>query len=179
MSLRNGPWRLVAGLTHLDARAQRRLWRVLVAVWCVALTVGWAVLAAFTRGQEKACAEAGQEYVVTAPLAAEVMDLRARKGQFQSQPPLLAAEQVAAAAGIDKARLRITPAAASAGGPAADPASDPGQSISLHAQALTLRELVDVLRDLKVEAGLGTLSAHLAPTPGRENRMDLDMVLSR
>jgi len=58
-------------------------------------------------------------------------------------------------------------------------AARPGQTLSLHAQGLTLRELVEVLRDLRIEAGLSTVSAHLAPTPGADNLMDLDMVLSR
>jgi hypothetical protein len=173
VSWHHGPWRLVARLTHLDAGAQSRLWRLLLAAWCAALATAWGVLAVLTHAQEKASAEAGRTYVMAAPLAAEVMDLRARRGQFESHPPLLAAEQVAAAAGIDESRLHIAPAAGDA------PAPDAGGAIALHARGLTLRELVEVLRDLKVEAGLGTVSAQLTPSPGQEQHMDLDMVLAR
>ena len=60
MSWLNGPWRLVARLTHLPAVSQRRLWRGLIFGWALLLTAGWAVLSAFTRGQEKAVEEAGQ-----------------------------------------------------------------------------------------------------------------------
>lgn len=175
MSWVNGPWRLVARLTHLAAPAQRRLWRGLILAWMVLLLGLWAALSAFTRVEEKAAEEAGQTYVSVAPLAAEVMDLRQRRGQLEGLPPLSAAEQVARDAGIGPDRLRIQlttggiPAGAAAG----------SQTLSLHAQALTLRELVEVLRDLKVEAGLTTASAHMAPTPGNDNRMDLDMVLFR
>jgi len=172
MSWRNGPWRLVARLTHLEAAAQRRLWRALILVWSLLLLAGWTTLAALTRAEEKAGEAAGQTYVTVAPLAAEVMDLRARKGQFEGQPPILAAEQVAKTAGIDQTRLRIQLAP-----DAATPAA--GGSLSLHAQGLTLRELVEMLRDLKVEAGLGTVSTHLGLTPGQDDRMDLDMVLAR
>lgn len=170
MSWLNGPWRLVARLTHLPAVSQRRLWRGLIFGWALLLTAGWAVLSAFTRGQEKAVEEAGQTYVTVAPLAAEVMDYRQRRGLLESQPPLTAAEQVARSAGIGPERLRMQLAQAAGGG---------SQTLTLRAQALTLRELVDVLRGLKMEAGLTTLSAHMAPTPGRGERMDLDMVLSR
>jgi len=177
VSWRNGPWRLVARLTHLEAAAQRRLWRALILVWTVLLLAAWATLAALTRAEEKAGEEAGQTYVTVAPLAAEVMDLRARKGQFEGQPPILAAEQVARATGINTERLRILLAPGSAMPPGATPAA--GGTLSLQARGLTLRELVEVLRDLKIEAGLGTVSAHLGPSPGQDGRMDLDMVLSR
>lgn len=172
MSWLNGPWRFVACLTHLSAAAQRRLWRGLILAWAVLLLIAWAALSVFTRVAEKACEEVGQTYVTVAPLAAEVMDLRDRGGQQQGRPPLLAAEQVARAAGIGPDRLRLVPAvdAAAPGG---------GQTLSLRAQALTLRELVALLRDLRMEAALSTVSAHLAPTPGNDTRMDLDLVLSR
>ncbi|MDR3641654.1 MAG: hypothetical protein P4L39_10065 [Humidesulfovibrio sp.] len=173
MSWRNGPWRLVGRHTHLDARAQRRLWRGLILGWGIFLLSVWAVLSAVTRAEEKAGEEAGQTYVTVAPLAAEVMDLRDRRGQFGGQPPLLAAGQVAHAVGITSERLRIQLDT----GPEAAPA--PAQTLTLHAQALDLRELVDILRDLRVEADLRTLSAHLAPTQGADNHMDLDLVLTR
>lgn len=170
MSWKNGPWRIVGRLTHLAAPAQRRLWRGLIFAWAVLLLGFWAALSAFTRVEEKAAEEAGQTYVSVAPLAAEVMDLRQRRGQLENRPPLLAAEQVARDAGIGPDRLRIQLTAAASAG---------GQTLSFRAQALTLRELVEVLRDLKVEAGLTTASAHLAPTQGNDNRMDLDLVLFR
>lgn len=175
MSWTNGPWQLVARLTHLTAPAQRRLWRGLIAAWALLLLGMWAALSAFTRVEEKAAEEAGQAYVSVAPLAAEVMDLRQRRGQLEGRPPLSAAEQVAHDAGIGPDRLRIQLTAGSA--PAG--AAQAGQTLSLHAQALTLREMVALLRDLKVEAGLTTASAHMAPTPGNDTRMDLDMVLFR
>jgi len=167
----NGPWRIVARLTHLTAPAQRRLWRMLILAWATLLLGAWAALSAFTRVEEKAAEDAGQTYVSVAPLAAEVMDLRQRRGQLEAQPPLLAAEQVARNSGIGPDRLRIQLTAGAT--------SEAGQTLTLRAQALTLRELVGVLRDLKVEAGLTTLSAHMAPAPGNDNRMDLDLVLSR
>lgn len=185
MSWKNGPWRLVARLTHLEARAQRRLWRGLILAWGLLLLSAWAGLSAFTRAQEKRCEETGQMYVTVAPLAAEVMDLREHRGQFEGQPPLLAAEQVADSAGIGKDRRRIQLLVQPAGQPTGQPAAGqlnataPAQTLSLHAQGLTLRELVDLLRDLRVEAGLSTQSAHLAPSPGADDRMDLDLILSR
>lgn len=171
MSWRHGPWRVVARLTHLSAPAQRRLWRILIFGWATLLLAAWAGLSALTRVQEKAVEQAGQTYVTVAPLAAEVMDLRQSRGQLESQPPLLAAEQVARGSGIEADRLSIQLAPSSAPGAA--------QTLTLRAQALTLRELVEVLRDLKVEAGLTTISAHLVPSASHNNRMDLDMVLSR
>lgn len=171
MSWRHGPWHMVARLTHLSAPAQRRLWRILIFGWAMLLLAAWAGLSALTRVQEKAAEEAGQTYVAVAPLAAEVMDLRQSRGQLESQPPLLAAEQVARGSGIDADRLSIQLAPA--------PAPGAAQTLALRAQNLTLRELVEILRDLKVEAGLTTVSAHLAPSPGHDNRMDLDLVLSR
>jgi len=183
VSWKNGPWRLVARLTHLEAAAQRRLWRMLIFGWSVLLLASWAALSAFTRAAEKTGEEAGQMYVTVAPLAAEVMELHDRKGQLEGQPPLVAAEQVARAAGIGQDRLRIQLAPDQKIEALPDqettPSPAPGQTLSLHAQGLTLRELVEVLRDLRIEAGLSTLSAHLAPSPGADNLMDLDMVLSR
>jgi hypothetical protein len=177
VSWKNGPWRLVGRHTHLDAAAQRRLWRGLILAWGMLLLSVWAVLSALTRAEEKTGEEAGQTYVTVAPLAAEVMDLRDRRGQLESQPPLLAAEQVARAAGVASERLRLLPGA----GPDAEPeaVAQPGKILTLHAQALNLHELVEILRDLRIEAGLNTLSAHLAPTPGSDDHMDLDLVLSR
>jgi len=190
VSWQNGPWRMVARLTHLEAAAQRRLWRMLIFGWSMLLLASWAALSAFTRAEEKAGEQAGQIYVTVAPLAAEVMEMHDRKGQLEGQPPLVAAEQIARAAGVTPERLRIQllsaqPAPNQPSPPQAtsdaDPqiAARPGQTLSLHAQGLTLRELVEVLRDLRIEAGLSTVSAHLAPTPGADNLMDLDMVLSR
>lgn len=171
MSWRHGPWRMVARLTHLSAPAQRRLWRIVILGWGTLLLGAWAGLSALTRVQEKAVEEAGQTYVAVAPLAAEVMDLRQSRGQLESQPPLLAAEQVARGSGINADRLSIQLDQ--------NPAPGAAQTLTLRAQNLTLRELVEVLRDLKVEAGLTTISAHLAPSASHDNRMDLDLVLSR
>jgi len=189
MSWLNGPWRAVARLTHLSAKAQQRLWRVLILICALFMLAGWAALSALTRAAEKNCEQTGQIYVAVAPLAAEVMDLRDRKGQMEGAPPLLAAERVARGLGIGAERLRISPTAGSAAGPGARPANAPtagqpasldaGATISLRAQGLDLRELVEVLRDLRVEAGLRTLSAHMTPSVGNDNRMDLDLVLSR
>jgi hypothetical protein len=96
---------------------------------------------------------------------------------------------VAGSAGIGKDRLRIQllgPPAVSPASPSASPpasaqtnATAPVQTLSLHAQGLSLRELVELLRDLRVEAGLSTQSAHLALSPGADDRMDLDLILSR
>lgn len=173
MSWLNGPWRHVARQTHLTAKAQRRLWRGLIVAWGLLLLAAWAGLAALTRMEEKAGESAGQTYVAAAPLAAEVMDLRERHGQLENLAPMAAAERAARAAGIGAERLRLEP-----GG---DPslAQSPAQGVSLRVQALNLRELVDLLRDLRVEAGLNTLSATLFPGRGGDGRMDLGMVLSR
>ncbi|MGE4265205.1 MAG: hypothetical protein AB7E46_12120 [Desulfovibrio sp.] len=171
MDWRSGPWRAVARLTHLAAPAQKRLWRGLILGWTLLLLAAWAGLSAFTRVEEKAAEEAGQTYVRVAPLAAEVMDLRQSRGQLGGQPPLLAAEQVARNAGVGPDRLRIQLTAG--------PTPGGGQTLSLSAQALSLRELVEVLRDLNIEAGLTTVSAHLAPSPDNDNRMDLSLVLTR
>lgn len=167
MSWKNGPWRRVARLTHLSDKAQRRLWRGLILGWGVALLALWAALSAFTRAAEKAGEESVQMYLNAAPLAAEAMDLRARKGQLESLPPLEAALRAAGDAGIGPERLRLAPRDAA------------GQGLSLRAQALTLRELVDLLRGLRVEAGLSSQTAILLPTPGRDERMDLDLTLMR
>jgi hypothetical protein len=167
--LPNGPWRAVARLAHLPAAAQRRLWRTILCGWALALLGAWAGLSAFTRMEEKQVDELGQTYMSVAPLAAEVMDLRQRRGQLEGQPPLLAAERVARSAGIGPERLALTPVQQ----------PDGVQRLSLRAQALTLPELVGLLRDLNVEAGLGTVSAHMAPTPEMDDRMDLDLVLAR
>lgn len=176
MSWFNGPWRSVARQTHLSAKAQRRLWRLMIVAWALLLTAGWAGLAALTRAEEKAGAAAGQTYMTVAPLAAEVMDLRERRGQLEGLSPLEAAERVARSAGVGPERLRLTPAVSVAG---SDQPLDPAKAISLKAQGLNLRELVEMLRDLRVEAGLVTMSAYMAPSRGNESRMDLDMVLSR
>lgn len=160
-------WRVVARLTHLSAPAQRRLWRALIAAWCLLLFAGWAVLSAFTRLSEKAYEEAGQAYLSVAPLAAEVMDLRDRRGQLESLAPLVAAEQIARAAGVGADRVRIVP----------QPGLQGEQTLRLHATGLTLREMVDILRDLRLLAGLTTTSAGVYPTPGNDKRADLDLVL--
>ena len=85
----------MARLTHLTAKAQRRLWRLLVLAWGVGLLAAWAVLSALTRVAEKAYEDAGQTYVMVAPMAAEAMDLRGRMMTLGDAPPLQAAEQVA------------------------------------------------------------------------------------
>lgn len=177
MSWLNGPWRAVARLTHLSAKGQRGLWRTLILAWALLLLAGWAALSALTRAAEKHCELTGQTYVAVAPLAAEVMDLRDRKGQLEGQPPLLAAERVGRGLSIGAERLRITPATGPATAQSAN--LDAGSTISLRAQGLDLRELVELLRDLRVVAGLRTLSAHMSPSAGNDNRMDLDLVLSR
>ncbi len=160
-------WRVVARLTHLSAPAQRRLWRALIAAWCLLLFAGWAVLSAFTRLSEKAYEEAGQAYLSVAPRAAAGMDLRDRRGQLESLAPLGAAEQIARAAGVGADRLRIVPQQGLQG----------EQTLRLHATGLTLREMVDILRDLRLLAGLTTTSAGVYPTPGNDKRADLDLVL--
>jgi len=171
VSWRNGPWRVVAHLTHLDAKAQRRLWRGLIFGWALTLLTAWAALSAFTRVAEKAGEEAGRMYVTVAPLAAEVMELRKSGGQLAGQPPLIAAERVARSAGVGPDRLRVQVAA--------EATATPGATLNLHARGLNLGEMVDLLRDLRVEGGLVTVSAQLAPTPGADNLMDLDMILTR
>lgn len=162
-------WRVVGRLTHLSAPAQRRLWRVIIALWSFALFALWVGLSTFTRFAEKAYEEAGQAYVAVAPLAAEVMDLRDRRGQYEALSPIAAAEHVARNAGIGPERLRLVPGA------------DPGgrQNLRLHASRLTLRELVDLLRDLRLQCGLLTASAGLYPSPGDAKRADLDLELER
>jgi len=162
-------WRWIARLTHLSATAQRRLWRLLVLAWSVGLLAVWAGLSAFTRVAEKACEEAGQTYVMVAPLAAEVMDLRARRMALGDAPPLQAAEQVARLAGIGPERLRILPV---------QNFQSP-DTLTLTARGLSLRELVDILRDLRLQAGLTTESADIYPRPDNDKRVDLQLVLRR
>lgn len=161
-------WRSMARLTHLSASAQRRLWRLLLLAWAAGLLIAWGVLSAFTRVAEKLYEDAGQTYVMVAPLAAEVMDLRARRKALGDVPPLQAAEQVARMAGIGPDRLRILPVQGIQG----------LESLTLTARGLTLRELVEILRDLRLQAGLFTESATIFPTPGNDKRVDLDMVLT-
>lgn len=161
-------WRRMARLTHLSAPAQRRLWRLLLLAWGVGLVSAWAVLSAFTRAAEKAYEDAGQTYVMVAPLAAEVMDLRARRGALGGASPLQAAEQVARAAGVGPERLRILPVQSF---------QDP-ETLTLSARGLTLRELVDILRDLRLQAGLSTESASIYHRPDNDKRVDLEMVLT-
>jgi hypothetical protein len=161
-------WRRMARLTHLTAKAQRRLWRLLVLAWSVGLIAAWAVLSAFTRVAEKAYEDAGQTYVAVAPLAAEVMDLRKRHMALGGAAPLQAAEQVAQAAGIGLERLRILP----------QPGIQGPERLSLTARGLTLRELVDVLRDLRLQAGLYTESGHIYLRSNTDKRVDLELVLT-
>lgn len=161
-------WQWMARLTHLTASAQRRLWRLVVLAWTVGLIAAWAVLAAFTRVAEKAYENAGQTYVMVAPLAAEVMDLRGRRMVLGSAPPLQAAEQVALAVGIGPARLRILPLQ-SLQGP---------ERLTMTARGLSLRELVDLLRDLRLQAGLTTESGHLFLRSDNDKRVDLELVLT-
>lgn len=159
----------MARLTHLTDAAQRRLWRLLLLAWSVGLLAAWAVLSAFTRAAEKAYEDAGQTYVMVAPLAAEVMDLRARRKAAGNVPPLQAVEQVARSAGIGPERLRLLPVQRIQG----------PEALTLSAQGLTLRELVDTLRDLRLQAGLSTESANIFLRPDNDKRVDLEMVLSR
>jgi hypothetical protein len=162
-------WRMVARLTHLTAQAQRRLWRLVVLAWVVGLISAWAALSAFTRVAEKAYEEASQTYVLVAPLAAEIMDLRARRMTLGNAPPLQAAEQVARQAGIGPERLRILPAQVLQG----------PETVTLTARELTLRELVEVLRNLRLQAGLSTESANIYTRPANDKRADLELVLTR
>lgn len=162
-------WKVVARLTHLSAAAQRRLWHLLIVGAAVLLLAAWAGLAALTRASEKAYEQAGQTYVAVAPLAAEVMDLRARRGSLGGVPALQAVEQVLRAAGVGPERLRLAPAGA-LGGP---------EGVELSARGLTLRELVDVLRDLRLQAGLATVSATIVPSHGDARHMDLNLLLTR
>jgi hypothetical protein len=161
-------WQWMARLTHLTASAQRRLWRLVVLAWSVGLISAWAVLAAFTRVAEKAYEEAGQTYVMVAPLAAEVMDLRGRRMSLGNTPPLQAAEQVAQAAGIGPERLRILPMQSFQG----------PEKLALTVRGLSLRELVDILRDLRLQAGLSTESAYLFPRTDNDKRVDLELILT-
>lgn len=161
-------WRWMARLTHLTAQAQRRLWRLVVLAWSVGLISAWAILSAFTRVAEKAYEEAGQTYVMVAPLAAEVMDLRDRRMVLGNAPPLQAAEQVARLAGIGPERLRILPMQNFQG----------PERLTLTARGLSLRELVDILRDLRLQAGLSTESANIFPRADNDKRMDLELVLA-
>ena len=162
-------WRMVARLTHLSAKAQRRLWRMLIAGAVLLLLAAWAGLSAATRAAEKAYEQAGQTYVVVAPLAAEVMDLRDRRGALISVPVVQAAEKVLRSAGISTERMRLVPVSA-LGGP---------ERLELSARRLNLRELTDTLRDLRVQAGLSTVSAMLTPSAGAPQHMDLFLVLTR
>ena len=59
MSWRNGPWRLVARRTQLDAKTQRRMWRGMAAGWGAILFTCWAILLVLTRAAEKSGEEAG------------------------------------------------------------------------------------------------------------------------
>jgi hypothetical protein len=162
-------WLLVARLTHLSEAAQRRMWRMILCACAALFLAAWAALSAFTRQAEKEFEEAGQAYLTVAPLAAEVMDLRDRRGQMENLAPLVAAEQVARAAGIGPDRLRIIP----------EPGLQDRQPLRLHASGLTLREMVELLRDLRLQAGLATASAGIYPSPGNDKRADLDLVLER
>lgn len=162
-------WRVVARLTHLSAAAQRRMWRLLIAGTVLALLAGWAGLSAMTRAGEKAFEEAAQSYLAVAPLAAEVMDLRARRGVFEGIPAVQAAEQALRSAGIGPQRLLLRPL----------PAIQGPEGLEVSVRGLTLRELADVLRDLRLQTGLTTVSATLTPVPGATRRVDLNMVLTR
>jgi hypothetical protein len=161
-------WQRMARLTHLTASAQRRLWRLLLLAWSVGLLAAWAVLAAFTRVAEKAYEDAGQTYVMVAPLAAEVMDLRGRRRTLGNAPPLLAVEQVALAAGIGPERLRILPLQGF---------QEP-ERLALTARGLSARELVDILRDLRLQAGFSTESANIFLRSNSDSRVDLELVLT-
>lgn len=161
-------WQWMARLTHLTASAQRRMWRLVVLAWSVGLIAAWAVLAAFTRVAEKAYEDAGQTYVMVAPLAAEVMDLRGRRMALGNAPPLQAAEQVAHAVGIGPERLRILPVQSFQG----------PEKLTMTVRGLSLRELVDILRDLRLQAGLSTESANIFLRSENDKRVDLELVLT-
>ena len=162
-------WRVVAGLTHLSAAAQRRLWRLLIAGAVLGLLACWAGLSAMTRASEKAFEEAAQSYLAVAPLAAEVMDLHDRRGRFGGVPAVQGVEQALRAAGIGPERMRLRP----------QPTLQGPESLEVSVLGLTLRELADVLRDLRLQTGLTTVSASITPVPGPTRRVNLDMVLTR
>lgn len=162
-------WRVVARLTHLSAKAQQRLWRVLIIGAGVGLLGCWAGLSAMTRAAEKGLEEASQSYQAVAPLAAEVMDLRERSGRFDNVPPVQAVEQVLRAAGIGPERMRLRP----------QPALQGPEALEVQALGLSLRELAEVLRDLRLQTGLTTVSATLTAVPGPARRVNLGMTLVR
>ncbi len=162
-------WRVVARLTHLSAKAQRSLWRMLLFGAGLALLGSWAGLSAMTRAAEKGFEEASQSYQAVAPLAAEVMDLRERSGRLESAPPVQAVEQVLRSAGIGPERMRLRP----------QPALQGPEGLELAAQNLTLRELAEVLRDLRLQTGLATVQATLTAVPGPARRVNLSMTLTR
>ncbi len=162
-------WRVVARLTHLSAKAQRSLWRMLIFGAGLALLGCWAGLSAMTRAAEKGFEEASQNYQAVAPLAAEVMDLRERSGRLESAPPVQAVEQVLRNAGIGPERMRLRP----------QPALQGPEGLELAAQSLTLRELAEVLRDLRLQTGLATVQATLTAVPGPARRVNVSMTLTR
>lgn len=162
-------WRVVARLTHLSAKAQRSLWRMLIFGAGLALLGCWAGLSAMTRAAEKGFEEASQSYQAVAPLAAEVMDLRERSGRLESVPPVQAVEQVLRSAGIGPERIRLRP----------QPALQGPEALEVAAQGLTLRELAEVLRDLRLQTGLSTVQATLTAVPGPARRVNLNMTLTR
>lgn len=162
-------WRVVARLTHLSAAAQRRLWRMLIFGAGLGLLGCWAGLSAMTRAVEKNFEEASQSYLAVAPLAAEVMDLRERSGRLEGVAPVQAVEQVLRGAGIGPERMRLRP----------QPALQGPETLEVSVQSLTLRELAEVLRDLRLQTGLATMSATLTPVPGPARRVNLNMTLTR
>jgi hypothetical protein len=85
-----------------------------------------------------------------------------------SAPPLQAAEQVAQAVGIGPARLRILPL----------PGIQGPERLTLSARGLSLRELVDLLRDLRLQAGLSTESGQMYLRVDNDKRVDLELVLA-
>lgn len=162
-------WQVVARLTHLSEPAQRRLWRLLIAGCVFVLVLCWAGLSVLTHAAEKSFEEAGQTYVMAAPLAAEIMDLKGRRGQYESLPPLAAAESVVLDLGVGQGRVKLRPMELPA-------ASD---AIELSAPGVDLRELTSLLRDLRLKAGLRTLSVHIAAHVPDGRRADMELVLAR
>ena len=54
----------------------------------------------------------------------------------------------------------------------------PDASPAPTARGLSLRELVEVLRDLRLQAGLSTESGHISVRSDNDKRVDLELVLS-
>ncbi len=97
------------------------------------------------------------------------MDLRERSGRLESAPTVQSVEQVLRNAGIGPERMRLRP----------QPALQGPEGLELAAQSLTLRELAEVLRDLRLQTGLATVQATLTAVPGPARRVNVSMTLTR